>query len=157
MQRINFTDNRRIKRSETISPQTVYQFQKKQKKCKNLRSYGIASGSNALSYMSFAAAVITLVININNNINANNNNNNQVNLNFGNNNNLVTNLNQNVGNNFNLMFPPGRRRRSVSRYLKGWTESITHPVCKASTTFDNISSVTLSAVNTFTESLNNYV
>ena len=35
----------------------------------------------------------------------------QVNLNFGNNNNLVTNLNQNVGNNFNLMFPPGRRRR----------------------------------------------
>ena len=35
----------------------------------------------------------------------------QVNLNFGNNNNLVTNLNQNVGNNFNLMFPPGRKRR----------------------------------------------
>ena len=50
-------------------------------------------------------------MNINNNINANNNNNNQVNLNVGNNNNVVTNLNQNVGNNFNLMFPPGRRRR----------------------------------------------
>lgn len=111
MQRINFTDNRRIKRSETISSQTVYQFQKKQKKCKNLRSYGIASGSNALSYMSFVASVITLVLNINNNINANNNNNNQANINFGNNNNLVSNLNQNVGNNFNLMFPPGRKRR----------------------------------------------
>merc|ERR1711979_123119 len=108
-----------------LTGRKVYQFQKKPKKCKNLRSYGIASGSNALSYMSFVAAVITLVININNNINANNNNNNQVNLNFGNNNNLVTNLNQNVGNNFNLMFPPGRRRRrSVSRYLKGWTELI---------------------------------
>merc|ERR1712142_705015 len=78
VQEMSITKNRRNKRSETISSQTVYQFQKKQKKCKNLRSYGIASGSNALSYMSFAAAVITLVININNNINANNNNNNQV-------------------------------------------------------------------------------
>ena len=46
----------------------MYQFQKK---CKNLRSYGVASGSNTLSYMSFVAAVITLVVNINNNINAN--------------------------------------------------------------------------------------
>ena len=35
----------------------------------------------------------------------------QANINFGNNNNLVSNLNQNVGNNFNLMFPPGRKRR----------------------------------------------
>ena len=70
--------HQRKKRSETISSQTVYQFQKKQRKCKNLRSYGIASGSNALSYMSFVASVITLVLNINNNINANNNNNNQV-------------------------------------------------------------------------------
>jgi len=103
--------SKRQKRSETISSQTVYQFQKKQRKCKNLKSYGIASGSNALSYMSFVASVITLVLNINNNINANNNNNNQANVNFGNNNNLVSNLNQNVGNNFNLMFPPGKRRR----------------------------------------------
>jgi len=105
-------DSARNKRSETISSQTVYQFQKKQRKCKNL-SYGIASGSNALSYMSFVASVITLVLNINNNINANNNNNNQANINFGNNNNLVSNLNQNVGNNFNLMFPPGRKRRHI--------------------------------------------
>ena len=66
---------------------------------------------NYRSYMSFVASVITLVLNINNNINANNNNNNQANINFGNNNNLVSNLNQNVGNNFNLMFPPGRRKR----------------------------------------------
>lgn len=100
----------RLRRSEAAS-QTVYQYQKKPRKCANLRSQGIANGSNALSYMSFVAAIITLVLNINNNINANNNNNNQVNLNFGNNNNLVTNLNQNVGNNFNLMFPPGRKRR----------------------------------------------
>ena len=63
--------------------------------------------------MSFVASVITLVLNINNNINANNNNNNQANINFGNNNNLVSNLNQNVGNNFNLMFPPGRKRRHL--------------------------------------------
>merc|ERR1712241_1209782 len=122
----------REKRSDDIASQTVYQFQKKQKKCKNLRSYGVASGSNALSYMSFVAAVITLVININNNINANNNNNNQVNLNFGNNNNLVSNLNQNVGNNFNLMFPPGkRRRRSVSSKKRDLTNLVTKPVCRA--------------------------
>ena len=38
----------RDKRSESISSQTVYQFQKKPRKCKNLKSYGIASGSNAL-------------------------------------------------------------------------------------------------------------
>ena len=50
-----------------IASQTVFQYQKKPKKCKNLRSYGLASGSNALSYMSFVAAVITLIININNN------------------------------------------------------------------------------------------
>ena len=55
--------------------------------------------------------IVISVLNINNNINANNNNNNLVNLNLGNNNNVVTNLNQNVGNNFNLMFPPGRRRK----------------------------------------------
>ena len=54
-------------RTGDISTQTVFQYQKKQKKCKNLRSYGIASGSNALSYMSFVASVITLIININNN------------------------------------------------------------------------------------------
>ena len=35
----------------------------------------------------------------------------RVNLNFGANKNTVTNLNQNVGNNFNLMFPPGKKRR----------------------------------------------
>ncbi|XP_023349347.1 GATA zinc finger domain-containing protein 15 [Eurytemora carolleeae] len=102
----------RKKRSETVPiTQTVYQYQKKAKKCKNVQSSGIASGSNSLSYMSFVAAIITLVLNINNNINANNNNNNLVNLNLGNNNNVVTNLNQNVGNNFNLMFPPGKRRK----------------------------------------------
>ena len=35
----------------------------------------------------------------------------RVNLNFGANKNTVTNLNQNVGNNFNLMFPPGKKKR----------------------------------------------
>ena len=49
----------RVKRSAPPS-QTVYQYQKKAKKCKSLRSQGVASGSNALSYMSFVAAVITL-------------------------------------------------------------------------------------------------
>merc|ERR1712043_34408 len=138
----------REKRSDDIASQTVYQFQKKQKKCKNLRSYGVASGSNALSYMSFVAAVITLVININNNINANNNNNNQVNLNFGNNNNLVTNLNQNVGNNFNLMFPPGRRRRrSVPSKKKDLTNLVTKPVCRAMIGNTGISNIILMAVH----------
>ena len=49
----------RVRRSAPPS-QTVYQYQKKAKKCKSLRSHGVASGSNALSYMSFVAAVITL-------------------------------------------------------------------------------------------------
>jgi|688.fasta_scaffold1048728_1 hypothetical protein len=46
-----------------------FQFQPKRKKCKNVKSQGVASGSNAVSYMSFVGAVITLVLNINNNIN----------------------------------------------------------------------------------------
>lgn len=71
----------------------------------------MASGANAMSYMSFVAAVITLVLNINNNINANNNNLNRVNLNFGSNKNTQTDLNMNVGNNFNLMFPPGKKKK----------------------------------------------
>ena len=101
----------------------------------SIHKFKIEQNNTHCSYMSFVASVITLVLNINNNINANNNNNNQVlylvfciiidykqkcilmiiqyqaNINFGNNNNLVSNLNQNVGNNFNLMFPPGRKRR----------------------------------------------
>ena len=160
-------------RTGDISTQTVFQYQKKQKKCKNLRSYGIASGSNALSYMSFVASVITLIININNNseahhqsalsvfpslmlqrqllsvpsremrirgglwlliiVNANNNNNNQVNINFGNNNNLVSNLNQNVGNNFNLMFPPGRRRRRETLRYKRITSLLLRDILDYST------------------------
>ena len=146
-------------RSDDIASQTVYQFQKKAKKCKNLRSYGVASGSNALSYMSFVAAVITLVVNINNNINANNNNDNQVNLNFGNNNNLVTNLNQNVGNNFNLMFPPGKRKkRSISTrldhlWLTTWRELHTDADCKAilSSDTDNTGDLILLALQAFSE------
>ena len=65
--------------------------------------------------MSFVAAVITLVLNINNNINANNNNLNRVNLNYGSSKNTITNLNQNVGNNFNLMFPPGKKKKRSVR------------------------------------------
>jgi len=61
------------------------------------------------------ASVITLVVNINNNITGNNKNNNQANLSLSNSNNLITNLNQNVCNNFNLMFPPGKRRRRGAR------------------------------------------
>ncbi len=64
-----------------------------------------------MSYLTDKIIAFCSVLNINNNINANNNNNNLANLNLGNNNNMVTNLNQNVGNNFNLMFPPGRRRK----------------------------------------------
>ena len=52
----------------------------------------------------------------------NNNNNNRFKLNFGKNSNSLTNLNQNVGNNFNLMFPPGRRKkRGVER--NSWQSS----------------------------------
>ena len=85
---------------------------------------------NYCSYMSFVASVITLVLNINNNINANNNNNNQANINFGNNNNLVSNLNQNVGNNFNLMFPPGRRRKRRHVSPGKWEDVLVRANCQ---------------------------
>ena len=78
----------------------------------------VVSGANAVSYMSFVAAVITLVLNINNNINAHNNNLNRVNLNYGSSKNTVTNLNQNVGNNFNLMFPPGKKKKKKRRSIR---------------------------------------
>ena len=78
-----------------------------------------SNSAGAMSYVSFIASVVTLVLNINNNINANNNNNNRINLNYGSSSNVVSNLNQNVGNNFNLMFPPGkRRRRSPSKKIE---------------------------------------
>ena len=102
-----------------------FQYSPPKRKCRNTQSLAVASGSNALSYMSFVAAVITLVLNINNNINGNNNNLNRINLNYGSSKNTITSLNQNVGNNFNLMFPPGkkkkrrrRRRRSEKRESK---------------------------------------
>ena len=85
---------------------------------------------NYCSYMRFVASVITLVLNINNNINANNNNNNQANINFGNNNNLVSNLNQNVGNNFNLMFPPGRRRKRRHASPGKWEDVLVRANCQ---------------------------
>lgn len=89
----------------------TFQYSAPKRKCRNAQSLAVASGANAVSYMSFVAAVITLVLNINNNINANNNNLNRVNLNYGSSKNTVTNLNQNVGNNFNLMFPPGKKKK----------------------------------------------
>ena len=70
------------------------------------------------SYMSFVAAVITLVLNINNNINANNNNLNRINLNYGSSKNTLTSLNQNVGNNFNIMLPPGKKKKRKRRRRK---------------------------------------
>ena len=80
-----------------------------------------------MSYVSFIASVITLVLNINNNINANNNNNNRVNVNYGSSNNVVTSLNQNVGNNYNLMFPPGKKRKKRTSSLKGQKMRMRNP------------------------------
>ena len=73
---------------------------------------------SGFSYMSFVAAVITLVLNINNNINANNNNLNRINLNYGSSKNTLTSLNQNVGNNFNIMLPPGKKKKRKRRRRK---------------------------------------
>ena len=76
------------------------------------------------SYMSFVAAVITLVLNINNNINANNNNLNRINLNYGSSKNTLTSLNQNVGNNFNIMLPPGKKKKRKRRRRKKRSSNI---------------------------------
>ena len=60
-------------------------------------------------------AEVSLQLNVQINISLqNNNNNNRFKVNFGKNSNSLTNLNQNVGNNFNLMFPPGRKRRNLA-------------------------------------------
>ncbi len=71
-----------------------------------------------MAYVSFVAAVITLVLNINNNLNANNNNNNRLNVNYGSSSNTATSINQNVGNDFNIMLPPGKRKRKRAAIKK---------------------------------------
>ena len=83
-----------------------------------VRCYGRNLNGLGFSYMSFVAAVITLVLNINNNINANNNNLNRINLNYGSSKNTLTSLNQNVGNNFNIMLPPGKKKKRKRRRRK---------------------------------------
>ena len=75
----------------------------------------LSGGVSAMSYVSFVASVITLVLNINNSLNANNNNNNRLNVNYGSSSNTATSVNQNVGNDFNIMLPPGRKRRRKRR------------------------------------------
>ena len=68
-----------------------------------------------MSYVSFVASIITLLININNNLNSNNNNSNRLNVNYGSSSNTATSVNQNVGNDFNIMLPPGRKRKRRSK------------------------------------------
>ncbi len=69
---------------------------------------GVLSGSKAIDFASFAAAVLTLVININNNVNNRNNNNNNFNLNAVSSSNIATNSNTNIANQVNIM-PTGRQ------------------------------------------------
>ena len=64
-------------------------------------SASLISGSKAVDYASFAAAIITLVLNINNNINNRNNNNNNFNLNAVDSSNIAANFNTNNANQVN--------------------------------------------------------
>ncbi|KAK8406632.1 hypothetical protein O3P69_007312 [Scylla paramamosain] len=78
--------------------------------------HGLLGGFNTFNFLSFATGLVTFILNVNNNIN-NNNDNNNVNANNDiNNNNVNANLNTQNANQV-VVFPPGRRRRSVADIL----------------------------------------
>ncbi|XP_063599552.1 uncharacterized protein DDB_G0289917-like [Penaeus indicus] len=87
---------------------------KKKRKCSQVS--GLLAGFNTFNYLTFVTGVITLVLNANNNINNNNNNNNLNNNNDISNNNVNANTNTQNGNQV-VIFPPGRKRRSVADWL----------------------------------------
>ncbi|XP_047483888.1 homeobox protein 5-like [Penaeus chinensis] len=87
---------------------------KKKRKCSQVS--GLLAGFNTFNYLTFVTGVITLVLNANNNINNNNNNNNLNNNNDISNNNVNANTNTQNGNQV-VIFPPGRKRRSIADWL----------------------------------------
>ncbi|XP_047483816.1 uncharacterized protein DDB_G0287625-like [Penaeus chinensis] len=84
---------------------------KTERKC--VAAGGIMSGHNAFSFLSFVTGVLSLVLNVNNNINNNNDNNNLNDNNAISNNNVDANANTQNANQI-VVFPPGRKRRSLS-------------------------------------------
>ncbi|XP_042867996.1 exonuclease 1-like [Penaeus japonicus] len=87
---------------------------KKKRKCSQVS--GLLAGFNTFNYLTFVTGVITLVVNANNNINNNNNNNNLNNNNDISNNNVNANTNTQNANQV-VIFPPGRKRRSIADWL----------------------------------------
>nr|XP_027236683.1 myb-like protein W [Penaeus vannamei] len=87
---------------------------KKKRKCSQVS--GLLAGFNTFNYLTFVTGVITLVLNANNNINNNNNNNNLNNNNDISNNNVNANTNTQNANQV-VIFPPGRKRRSIADWL----------------------------------------
>ncbi|XP_063599544.1 nucleomorphin-like [Penaeus indicus] len=85
----------------------------KKTKRKCVAAGGIMSGHNAFSFLSFVTGVLSLVLNVNNNINNNNDNNNLNDNNAISNNNVDANANTQNANQI-VVFPPGRKRRSLS-------------------------------------------
>ncbi|KAK4316466.1 hypothetical protein Pmani_012368 [Petrolisthes manimaculis] len=99
---------------------------KKTREC--VSTWGLLSGYNAFSYLSFVTGVLSLVLNINNNINNNNNNNNLNDNSAISNSNVDANVNGNTANQI-VVFPPGRKRRSlldVALYWLSQSTSTTH-------------------------------
>ncbi|KAG7173098.1 putative uncharacterized protein DDB_G0277255 [Homarus americanus] len=87
---------------------------KKTRKCSQVN--GLLGGFNTFNYLTFVTGVITLVLNVNNNLNNNNNNNNLNNNNDISNNNVNANTNTQNANQV-VLFPPGRKRRSLADWL----------------------------------------
>ncbi|XP_042867995.1 putative uncharacterized protein DDB_G0282129 [Penaeus japonicus] len=91
----------------------------KKTKRKCVAAGGILSGHNAFSFLSFVTGVLSLVLNVNNNINNNNDNNNLNDNNAISNNNVDANANTQNANQI-VVFPPGRKKRSINdwRFLQ---------------------------------------
>ncbi|XP_045129324.1 myb-like protein W [Portunus trituberculatus] len=105
------------RRERAASPAIIYmpgRGNEKVRECALI--HGLLGGFNTFNFLSFATGLVTLILNVNNNIN-NNNDNNNVNANNDiNNNNVNANLNTQNANQV-VVFPPGRRRRSVADLL----------------------------------------
>ncbi|KAK3872398.1 hypothetical protein Pcinc_022525 [Petrolisthes cinctipes] len=122
---VQANSRRRTKRDSGL-PVFFMPGKKKTREC--VSTGGLLSGYNAFSYLSFVTGVLSLVLNINNNINNNNNNNNLNDNSAISNSNVDANVNGNTANQI-VVFPPGRKRRSlldVARYWLSQSTSTTH-------------------------------
>ncbi|XP_071525383.1 uncharacterized protein [Panulirus ornatus] len=94
----------------------IYMHRNSRKTRKCAQVSGLLAGFNTFNYLTFVTGIITLILNVSNNINNNNSNNNLNNNNDISNNNVNANTNTQNANQV-VIFPPGRKRRSIADWL----------------------------------------